>query len=93
MSLQAFGKPPPGSLPPGTDQTNEINTSAKVQQMLDENTHFIECIQSMQKQGNMSDMMKYQEKLHRNLIHLTKIAETEKKDKIIINEKHRAGEI
>ena len=43
--------------------------------MLDENTYLIEVIQDLQKAGNMIDMMKYQEKLHRNLVYLATVAD------------------
>merc|ERR1712168_996567 len=67
MSLQTFGNKL-------AEKNGEI-TSKIVQQMLDENTYMIEIITDLQKQGQIQDMMKYQEKLHRNLVYLATMAD------------------
>lgn len=44
--------------------------------MLDENSHLIQSIQEFQSKGKMNECMQYQQILHRNLVYLASIADS-----------------
>ncbi|CAG2121182.1 unnamed protein product, partial [Medioppia subpectinata] len=48
----------------------------QIQKMLDENTHLIQCIVDYQNKGKGQECLQYQQQLHRNLVYLASIAET-----------------
>lgn len=49
---------------------------AQIQKMLDENGHLIQTIQEYQSKGKAQESMQYQSILHRNLVHLASIADS-----------------
>lgn len=49
---------------------------AQIQKMLDENGHLIQTIQEYQSKGKAQESMQYQSILHRNLVYLASIADS-----------------
>lgn len=49
---------------------------AQIQKMLDENGHLIQTIQEYQNKGKAQESMQYQSILHRNLVYLASIADS-----------------
>ncbi|XP_069740247.1 calcium-responsive transactivator-like isoform X1 [Narcine bancroftii] len=51
-------------------------TQATIQKMLDENNHLIQCIMDYQSKGKTAECSQYQQMLHRNLVYLATIADS-----------------
>ncbi|XP_026884684.2 calcium-responsive transactivator isoform X3 [Electrophorus electricus] len=51
-------------------------TQQTIQKMLDENHHLIQCIMDYQSKGKTAECTQYQQILHRNLVYLATIADT-----------------
>ncbi|XP_061076358.1 calcium-responsive transactivator-like isoform X2 [Conger conger] len=51
-------------------------TQQTIQKMLDENHHLIQCIMDYQSKGKTSECTQYQQMLHRNLVYLATIADS-----------------
>lgn len=49
---------------------------AQIQKMLDENGHLIQTIQDYQSKGKAQECIQYQQMLHRNLVYLASIADS-----------------
>lgn len=49
---------------------------AQIQKMLDENSHLIQTIQEYQSKGKANECVQYQQVLHRNLVYLASIADS-----------------
>ncbi|KAM4572058.1 calcium-responsive transactivator-like [Fundulus diaphanus] len=64
----AFSSARPGSKGEMTPQT--------IQKMLDENHHLIQCIMDYQSKGKTAECAQYQQILHRNLVYLATIADS-----------------
>merc|ERR1712168_3607 len=47
-----------------------------IQRMLDDNTHLIQCIIDYQGKGKVAECVQYQQMLHRNLVYLATIADS-----------------
>ncbi|XP_015209318.1 protein SSXT isoform X6 [Lepisosteus oculatus] len=54
---------------------NDI-TPAAIQKLLDENNHLIQCIMDFQSKGKTAECSQYQQMLHRNLVYLATIADS-----------------
>uniref|UniRef100_A0A3B3QHD6 SS18 N-terminal domain-containing protein n=1 Tax=Paramormyrops kingsleyae TaxID=1676925 RepID=A0A3B3QHD6_9TELE len=51
-------------------------TQQSIQKMLDENHHLIQCIVDYQSKGKTAECTQYQQVLHRNLVYLATIADS-----------------
>ncbi|MED6283440.1 hypothetical protein CHARACLAT_008775 [Characodon lateralis] len=51
-------------------------TQQTIQKMLDENHHLIQCIMDYQSKGKTAECTQYQQILHRNLVYLATIADS-----------------
>ncbi|XP_066575675.1 protein SSXT isoform X7 [Amia ocellicauda] len=51
-------------------------TPAAIQKLLDENNHLIQCIMDFQSKGKTAECSQYQQMLHRNLVYLATIADS-----------------
>ncbi|XP_048870064.1 protein SSXT-like isoform X4 [Brienomyrus brachyistius] len=51
-------------------------TPAAIQKLLDENNHLIQCIMDYQSKGKTAECSQYQQMLHRNLVYLATIADS-----------------
>ncbi|XP_023682514.1 protein SSXT isoform X2 [Paramormyrops kingsleyae] len=51
-------------------------TPAAIQKLLDENNHLIQCIMEYQSKGKTAECSQYQQMLHRNLVYLATIADS-----------------
>lgn len=51
-------------------------TQQTIQKMLDENHHLIQCILDYQSKGKTAECTQYQQILHRNLVYLATIADS-----------------
>ncbi|XP_069013527.1 protein SSXT isoform X4 [Embiotoca jacksoni] len=51
-------------------------TPAGIQKLLDENNHLIQCIMDFQSKGKTAECSQYQQMLHRNLVYLATIADS-----------------
>ncbi|KPP74930.1 SYT protein-like [Scleropages formosus] len=51
-------------------------TPAAIQKLLDENNHLIQCIMEFQSKGKTAECSQYQQMLHRNLVYLATIADS-----------------
>ncbi|KAJ8419097.1 hypothetical protein AAFF_G00005960 [Aldrovandia affinis] len=51
-------------------------TPAAIQKLLDENNQLIQCIMDFQSKGKTAECSQYQQMLHRNLVYLATIADS-----------------
>ncbi|XP_028659474.1 protein SSXT isoform X1 [Erpetoichthys calabaricus] len=51
-------------------------TPASIQKLLDDNNHLIQCIMDFQSKGKTAECSQYQQMLHRNLVYLATIADS-----------------
>lgn len=70
MSVAVFGKHSLDESDPSQPNPNVVPKKQTVQQMLDENAYLIKTIAQLQKDGNIKEVVKYQDILHRNLLDL-----------------------
>ncbi|XP_037334245.2 calcium-responsive transactivator-like isoform X2 [Pungitius pungitius] len=61
---------------PARPRTKGEVTQQAIQKMLDENNHLIQCIMDCQSKGKTAECTQYQQILHRNLVYLATIADS-----------------
>ncbi|KAL6119203.1 ss18l1 [Pungitius sinensis] len=64
------------AFPPARPRTKGEVTQQAIQRMLDENNHLIQCIMDCQSKGKTAECTQYQQILHRNLVYLATIADS-----------------
>ncbi|KAM9785826.1 calcium-responsive transactivator-like [Neosynchiropus ocellatus] len=63
-------------LSPARPRSRADVTPQAIQKMLDENHHLIQCIMEQQSKGKTADCAQYQQLLHRNLVYLAMMADS-----------------
>uniref|UniRef100_A0A3B3ZLG7 SS18 N-terminal domain-containing protein n=1 Tax=Periophthalmus magnuspinnatus TaxID=409849 RepID=A0A3B3ZLG7_9GOBI len=64
------------AFPSARPRTKGEVTPQSIQKMLDENHHLIQCIMDYQSKGKTAECTQYQQILHRNLVYLATIADS-----------------